>query len=608
VPNGDGIGGWEAAIRLSVIIPTFNRVDVLRRTLPRLLAQDFPASDYELIYVLDGSTDGTAVMLRTEKTAGGLLVLEQPNRGPSAARNAGMQVARGELVLFLDDDILCPPHLFRLHSAAHPDLSDLVVHGPIYIAPESPPTLARYTAEAQYEGCYRHRDPAVGLPFPMNASSLVNSSMPRQMLLSAGGFDERTRSAEDLDLGLSLWKKGAGFRFLPEAETLELYVKTSREFLHGQKKTAFGELHVSRKHPEYRPYSGLAAIGRPAGWKRMARDAIVRVPVTPIPLLAPAIWLAERFSGPNPLRNAGTRLLRFAADVAFQRAANDCAGSWPALLQEFGVRLPVLMYHHVGPAKPGTYRELTVTPEKFERQMHWLKRRDYTGIRAVDWIHWLRTGKGLPAKPVLLTFDDGYADLAEHAFPVLRRHGFGAVVFAVTSLAGGTNAWDEAKGSATHRLLTAEQIRYWAAQGIEFGSHTRTHADLTTLSAAQLEDEVAGSRRELAGLIGSDVTSFAYPYGAYNAAVQAYAQEAYDVVFRADETTPGVNFLFTAPHDLQRTMVHPQDGLADLGCRLRLGYSPIQNFRARTRLRSRLKRAAYALAGRKVPEASNEFF
>ena len=75
---------------------------------------------------------------------------------------------------------------------------------------------------------------------------------------------------------------------------------------------------------------------------------------------------------------------------------------------------------------------------------------------------WRREGKGLPDKPVLLTFDDGYADLAEYALPVLRRYGFGAGVFIVTGQVGGTNAWDEARSSGTHHLLTREQIRYWA--------------------------------------------------------------------------------------------------------------------------------------------------
>jgi peptidoglycan/xylan/chitin deacetylase (PgdA/CDA1 family) len=157
-------------------------------------------------------------------------------------------------------------------------------------------------------------------------------------------------------------------------------------------------------------------------------------------------------------------------------------------------RLPVLLYHHIGPRPPGTFPNLTVSTQEFERQMRWLVHRGYVGIRPSDWLRWLREGTDLPEKAVLITFDDGYADLAEHALPVLRRHGFGAVVFIVTGQVGGTNVWDEAIGSAMHRLMTADQIRYWAAQGIEFGAHSRTHADLTTLTSDKLSDEIVGSK------------------------------------------------------------------------------------------------------------------
>jgi peptidoglycan/xylan/chitin deacetylase (PgdA/CDA1 family) len=239
-----------------------------------------------------------------------------------------------------------------------------------------------------------------------------------------------------------------------------------------------------------------------------------------------------------------------------------------------------------------------VSPKQFARQIRWLARRGYVGIRPAEWEEWRHRGKGLPDKPVLITFDDGYADLAEYALPVLRRYGFGAVVFVVTGLVGGTNAWDETQGSGTRHLLTADQIRYWATQGIEFGSHGRTHADLTGLSAEELAKEIVGSRDELANLLKSPVASFAYPFGSYNQTVEECACGAYRLIFRADETTPGINYLSTDPHDLQRTMVHPQDGLTDLEGRIRWGYSPLQQMRERVRLRSRLRRLADWVSGR----------
>ena len=93
---------------LSVVIATHNRKDVLARTLPSLLAQDLPPAEYEIVLVVDGSTDGTADMLRALSPRCALRILEAPRRGPGAARNAGVAAARGDTVLFLDDDITCP--------------------------------------------------------------------------------------------------------------------------------------------------------------------------------------------------------------------------------------------------------------------------------------------------------------------------------------------------------------------------------------------------------------------------------------------------------------------------------------------------------------------
>ncbi len=252
----------------------------------------------------------------------------------------------------------------------------------------------------------------------------------------------------------------------------------------------------------------------------------------------------------------------------------------------------------MGPLRLGTPTSLTVSPQRFERQVRWLARRGYTGICPSDWVRWRREGKGLPDKPVLFTFDDGYADLAEHALPVLRRFGFGAAVYVVTGQLGGTNAWDEARGSGTHRLMTAEQIRYWAMEGIEFGAHGRTHSDLTTLSANELEGEVVGSGKDLASLIGARVLSFAYPYGFHNRAVDECVRGAYDLAFTADDQDQGLNHLLTEPHLLRRTMVQPDDSLLELECRARWGRNPFQRLRMRVGLRTRLRRAARSILGR----------
>ena len=106
------------------------------------------------------------------------------------------------------------------------------------------------------------------------------------------------------------------------------------------------------------------------------------------------------------------------------------------------VRLPILSYHSVGPKRKGFDEYLNVPPEMFEQHLQWLSRGGYNSIHLADWIAYRSHGKPLPAKPVVLTFDDGYRDSADYAFPLLKKYGFSATLFVVSKFIGGTNAWD----------------------------------------------------------------------------------------------------------------------------------------------------------------------
>jgi peptidoglycan/xylan/chitin deacetylase (PgdA/CDA1 family)/glycosyltransferase involved in cell wall biosynthesis len=583
--------------KLSVVIPTYNRRKILERTLPTLLAQSLPPDEFEIIVVSDGSSDGTAEVLRTWKTRCALRVLESQHRGAGAARNAGVRAATGELILFLDDDLSAGPDLFRQHCAAHVGSDSRVVHGPIFVAPGSARTITRHVAERFYERYYRTLDPGMELRFPddishsiLVLSSLVNSSMPRQLLFRCFGFDERIRAAEDLELGLRLWKAGAIFQYQPAAEAYEFYVKTSWEYLRGQARAlGAGDLLVSREHPEFRQHSQFANLAETRPFKKLARAAIMRSPVSAAPLVSLPLLAEKLFYGSFRMREAGARLLSTAEMITRLRSGAKNAGSWKALQSEFGRRAPGLMYHHVGPARPGTYQQMTISPEQFESQMQWLARRGYVGIKPSDWLRWLQSGTGLPDKPILLTFDDAYTDTAQYALPILRKYGFGAAVFVVTARLGGTNTWDEAQGCGRLDLMSAEQIRHWATQGIEFGAHSRTHPDLTKLSAAERESEIAGSKQDLAELLGGPVVSFAYPYGEQTEPVRNLVREKFDLAFGTEE---GMNHLRSDRYLMKRAFIGPDDSLTEFGLSVRLGgLQRWRDLRARFGVRSRLKKA-----------------
>lgn len=578
-------------IRLSVIVPTRNRRKLLlERSLPAMFTQDMAADEFEIIVVVDGSADGTAQALGELRPPCSLRVMEQPARGASAARNAGIQAARGSLLLFVDDDIICEPDLFRLHAEAHRGARPALVYGSISIHPETPHSLLRCATEAWYEEYYGRLKAQGGLKFLQDNFLISNSSLPRATAIDCGAFDETMAAKEDYEFGLRLWKLGVQFRFLPQARAYEYFLKPLHSLV-SKDGRAFGEAEVllSRKYAEYRPYSRFAAFGKTTWGRRWARRMLVESPVNLAGLLNLPLRACDRLSRFPAMRRAGRHLMEFARSTVEIRSAVRQVGSWKALHREFGATLPVLLYHHVGPERPGTFDGLTVSPAVFERQVRALARHGFKGICPQDWAHWLRDGEGLPNKPILITFDDGYADTAEYALPILRKYGFGAAVFVVTERLGATNTWDEAEGFGTLHLMTAEQIRYWATQGIEFGPHGRTHQHLTQLRAADQCAEIAGSKHDLAALLGHPPVSFAYPYGDVDDTVRDMAKREFQLAFGVEK---GLNCLSDDRHLIRRAYIAPRISMFEFALRVqRGGTSRISNWCMTLALRTRLRRA-----------------
>ena len=165
----------------------------------------------------------------------------------------------------------------------------------------------------------------------------------------------------------------------------------------------------------------------------------------------------------------------------------------------------------------------------------------------------------------MLTFDDAYADCAIYAFPELERFGFQSVVFVISGQVGGSTSWDGLP------MMTMEQIRHWAARGVEIGAHTRTHPDLTAASDQAVADEVTGSKEDLIKA-GLRPLSFAYPYGWHDERVQKSVQGVFPLAFTCEE---GINDLRTDPLLLKRTMVQPGDTLLDIEFRAAFGKNPL---------------------------------
>jgi peptidoglycan/xylan/chitin deacetylase (PgdA/CDA1 family) len=191
------------------------------------------------------------------------------------------------------------------------------------------------------------------------------------------------------------------------------------------------------------------------------------------------------------------------------------------------VRLPILMYHYIR-TPPSTrtdmlgYR-LSVSPQDFQAQMDWLYANHFHPV-TFDQVRAYFAGRvPLPSKPVVITFDDGYADLYTTAFPILAAHGFTAVAYIVSGFVD--------RG----RYVTHDQVLQMDRAGIEIASHTVDHADMAVANSGFATYQLVQSKHWLESLVGHPVIDFAYPSGKFNSqTIHLLGQFGYDTAVIED--------------------------------------------------------------------------
>lgn len=234
----------------------------------------------------------------------------------------------------------------------------------------------------------------------------------------------------------------------------------------------------------------------------------------------------------------------------FRRQAKASSADWEAHTGP----VPILEYHVLGaPPADAPYPELYVSRPDFHRQMNWLEAHGYQAV-TLEQVQaaWYDSGT-LPPKPVVISFDDGYRPQFTFALPELRRHGWAGVLNL------------KAEGSD----LYESNVRAMLAAGWELASHTIDHSDLTTLDAAALRREVAGSRQLLRRQYGVPVANFCYPAGQFDATVIAaveaagYAGATTEIPGDADRE---------APYELARYEILGSSGVDGLAADLAGGF------------------------------------
>jgi GT2 family glycosyltransferase len=210
--------GNPAPFQLSLIVPTYNRLPILKKCMAALENQTLAANHFEVIVIDDGSTDGTEDFMRNYSRAFQLRYLRQPNSGTGAARRHGVRHATGEYLLLMNDDTICDPNLLEEHLRAQQMYSGYqwAVLGDFEY-----PAEARHRALTHFfranSFMFPQVDMAQGCPYGYSHFITCNLSIRRDAIVEAGSFDSTYKLSEDTEMGIRLFEKGYGVIYHPAA-------------------------------------------------------------------------------------------------------------------------------------------------------------------------------------------------------------------------------------------------------------------------------------------------------------------------------------------------------------------------------------------------------
>lgn len=528
----------------SVIVPTYQRREVVKAAIEALSRVDYPGTA-ELIVVIDGSTDGTAGALRAIESPIPLRIVEQSNSGAAAARNHGAAIAGGDILLFLDDDMICEPDILRQHARSHAEGADAVL-GDIPLDPASPPGFLSRSVGRWAE--QRSNALASGKALELGDLLTGQLSVKRAVFEELGGFDRRFTAQgafgnEDIDFGIRLLANHV-VRFNPQAISRQRYVVRPNQYLHQWHEAGQADVVLARKHPERTRDIFAERRNRRAGL------LLALMPGVPPLIAGTAVRLAEHAPDEGLRARAVRRFFGFARDLSYWQGVAR-AGGIPA-----SNRALVLCYHAISDlsADP-VLADYGIDRAIFAAQLDQLTRRGFHFVHPVELRAALEGRACLPRRAVVLTFDDCYTDLLEVAREELSPRGIPALAFAVTGLR--SNEWDRPIGARTMDLLDDAGLRRLRECGVEIGCHSRSHRTLTDLDNQELAAETAGAAEDLERTGLPRPYAFAYPYGVRDARSRRAVESAgYALGFglRRDRAGPAND-----PFDLPRVEILARD-------------------------------------------------
>ncbi len=232
----------------STIIPTFNRSAKLRSCLEALSVQTYPAAGFEVIVVVDGSTDGTLEMLSQLEMPYALRVIRQSNAGQPTALNRGAAEASGQILIFIDDDIVVAPQFVAEHLRLHRTRDQVVGIGQMTLTlPPGADWFARGFAQS-WSDHYAAFNQGKGQP-DWDDCYGGNMSVSRAVFMSVGGNVTDLRRGYDVELAYRLKQHGCSFEYLREAVGEQYESKSFRELSADTEFAGEGSVALARRHP-----------------------------------------------------------------------------------------------------------------------------------------------------------------------------------------------------------------------------------------------------------------------------------------------------------------------------------------------------------------------
>jgi peptidoglycan/xylan/chitin deacetylase (PgdA/CDA1 family) len=474
----------------------------------------------------------------------------------------------------------------RHHDTQHASTADekLVVFGRTVERRQLPPQSStdRYM-QTSWERLLANSFPQGKLPdtecIGAEAENMVffglNCSMSRDLFLQEGGFDAQLRSDEETEMGCRLYRRGYLFAYVEKAEIAHLNSKNLAEYYPAcWARSGLNDLYRARSLDQRCAQNAQLAARRHGTLRERCVTALVWLSPR---LVLKAAALAQGITDTTNSYLSFALWARARRLGEYWNAVKSAGVTRRELDQLAGPAARVLMFHSVSMPQSEAEAKFYLPGPQFRQVLATAAALGYVVAHPDDLV-----AATLPAKSVILTFDDAYDDLYTDLLPIMMVQRLAPLIFVVAGRIGGKNDWDQKQGLRARALLTVEQLREMQKWGAVIGSHSMTHASLPTLSAEELRREVRDSKHRLEDTFGCAVDWFAYPFGHTNRKVRAAVAEA---GFKAAVTTaPGLNG-WQDRLVLHRIDINSNDSLLDVAGKLLTGKDIRGGIRNRVRRR-----------------------